>query len=419
MTFKRLALGPRLSALSWFFIELFALLAVFLLPFSKSAAEVGITVALVLWALRKFPWNERFPDLPPCNVSYWLFLFFIVLSLYRIPPERLWDGFRGFVKWFQYLGIFFMGLDLFRDTKRSGRFAGAFFLSASALCLNGFYQLWTGRDLVKHYTADMPGRFTRMQSSLGSPNDLAAFLLVLLPIAFFWWWNEKKWSLKSALFVFVLVLAGLAFILTLSRSGFLALALAVVLYALVMRKKAVILPLAAALGALLLSGPLRYNFFGSLTFRDITIGERLRFWGETWELIKEHPFLGGGVNTFYDRFAAAATAGETFRGYAHNCYLQMWSEVGMLGLLAFLAPPVLILSRRLFRAAREKEPFALHHALWIACLAFFIQSFFDTNFYGLQTSMLFWFFWALFASHAPPVPIMAPANTSEGKCAPT
>jgi len=398
MTFHRLALNPRLSAVSWFFIEAFALIAVFFLPFSKSAAEAGITVSLVLWAFRKFPWNERFPALFPCTLSYLLFLFFIVLSLYRIPPQYLWDGFRGFVKWLQYLAVFFMAMEWLEDGKRRKRFLWVFIFSTALVCVNGFYQLWAGQDLVKGYTADLPGRFARVQSSLNSPNDLAAFLLFGLPLVFFLWLKENKWSLKSGLLALILVLSGLTFLLTLSRSGFLALLLSVVAFALAAGKKKVFIPLVTGLGLLFFSKALRYNFFGSLNLQDITIGERLRFWKVAWEMIKESPVLGGGVNTFYQRFAAMAPPDELYRGYAHNCYLQMWSEVGLAGLLVFMVPPVFLFSRMLVRAVKEKTPFSLEHALWTGLAAFFIQSFFDTNFYGLQTVLIFWVFWGFLAS---------------------
>jgi O-antigen ligase len=416
MTFKRLALGPRLSAVSWGFIELFTLLAVLLLPFSKSAAEVGITVALVLWALRKFPWNERFPDIAPCNLSYLIFLFFVVLSLYRIPEAHLWDGFRGFVKWLQYLALFFMSVELFQSRARVNRCLAAFVVSMTALCLNGFYQLWTGRDLVKGFVVDYPGRFTRMQSSLNSPNDLAAFLLFFLPIAFFLWIEKKKWSLQSALLCAAFVLSGLAWVLTLSRAAFVGLWLAVALYGLFTGNKAVLAGSTAGPALFLFSGALRYNFFESLNLRDITVGERLRFWEITWGLVRENPLFGSGVNTFYTRFSAAAPQGEAYRGYAHNCFLQMWSEVGLLGLLAFLAPLLFFLAGTAARAAKKKEAFGLSHALWIALTAFTVQSFFDTNFYALQTSVLFWIFWGMFiAAQAPSAPSAAPARTSEGK----
>ncbi len=398
MTFHRLTLGPRLSAVSWFFIEAFALIAVFFLPFSKSTAEAGITVSLILWALRKFPWNERFPVLFPCSLSYLIFLFFVVLSLYQIPREHLWDGFRGFMKWFQYLAVFFMAMEWLEDGKRQRRFLRVFIFSITLVCLNGFTQLWAGQDLVKGYTADLPGRFARVQSSLNSPNDLAAFLLLGLPLIFFLWLKENKWSLKSGLLALILVLSGLAFLLTLSRSGFLALLLSLVAFAVVTGKKKVLIPLAAGLGLLFFSKAMRYNFFGSLNLQDITVGERLRFWTLTWEMIKENPLFGGGVNTFFQRFAAMAPPEELYRGYAHNCYLQMWSEVGLAGLLAFMVPPVFLLTRLLRRAAKEKTPFSLEHALWISLTAFFIQSFFDTNFYGLQTSLIFWIFWGFLAS---------------------
>ena len=58
-----------------------------------------------------------------------------------------------------------------------------------------------GLDLVKRYAVDIPGRFIRMRSSFGSPNDLAAFLIAAVPVAFAAWTAEKRWNARSAFFV--------------------------------------------------------------------------------------------------------------------------------------------------------------------------------------------------------------------------
>src|SRR3989338_6521568 len=99
MKFSPLKLGPKLSRVSWLFIESFSLAALFFLPFSKSVSEITLLVALVLWALRKWPWDERFPTIKPFAAAYILFLIFAVLSLIHVPYEH-WDtALRGIWKW--------------------------------------------------------------------------------------------------------------------------------------------------------------------------------------------------------------------------------------------------------------------------------------------------------------------------------
>ena len=63
----------------------------------------------------------------------------------------------------------------------------------SLVALNGFYQMTFGVDLIKGYKAWVPGRYLRMRSSFGAPNDLSTFLLLAVPIAFSFWASLKKW----------------------------------------------------------------------------------------------------------------------------------------------------------------------------------------------------------------------------------
>jgi O-antigen ligase len=60
-------------------------------------------------------------------------------------------------------------------------------------------------------------------------------------------------------------------------------------------------------------------------------------WGETWQMLKDRPILGAGlagyqqvVEPYHDKEYI-----EIYL-YPHNVILNFWSEVGILGLLAFL-----------------------------------------------------------------------------------
>lgn len=416
MLLPRLTLGPKLSRVSWTAIECFALGALFFLPFSKSLAELGVFTALGLWILRKFPWNEPFPVQRPANAAYAVFLLVVLASLIHVPRELLWTGARGFFKWLKFVGLFFLFADLVKDPARARRLLWAFLVSVLLLSLNGFIQLWTGLDLVKRYAVDIPGRFIRMRSSFGSPNDLAAFLIAAVPVSFAVWLGEKKWGVKSAFFVLCLILSSVALILTLSRSAILSLGLVGSAYIIRYSKKRAVLIIAVIAAVVLFSSETLFkNYISSFSPADITIGERLRYWGITWEMIRQRPFFGNGVNMYYELFDRFAPAAETYRGYAHNCYLQMWSEVGLVGLAAFLYPFVILVSEEFFTPSQKA--FGIKQALAVSLLALLVQSFFDTNFYALQTATLFWMLWGTFAGTDSPIQTSPNRPTEERSAA--
>src|SRR3989338_2327205 len=397
MKISRLKLGQRLSRISWFFIGLFLLIALFFLPFSKSVAEIGVLVALALWALRKWPWDEAFPRIKYGGVSYAVFLLITAVSFVNVPPNLAATGLQGILKWLKHITLFFMLYEFAQSPRRLKILVWLFLISMGLVCLNALYQLAAGADLVKNYSIDTPGRLIRLKSSLGSPNSLACFLLLALPAAFYVWSEQKSWSPQSVFTVALLALFFTVFLSTLSRSAFLALAAALIAYGLFRPKTKLLGWVLVCLPLLLGSSRLfTANFITSLNPADITIGERLRFWKITWQMIQHSPWLGNGVNMYYQKFSGFAPASEAYRGYAHNCYLQLWSEIGIFGLVAFLWPLAAILGKNAIRGKTSGE-FSLKNAIGIGLAAYLVQSFFDTNLYSLQVAMLFWVFWGVYA----------------------
>ena len=105
---------------------------------------------------------------------------------------------------------------------------------------------------------------------------------------------------------------------------------------------------------LVLSGPgLRYRI--QLVWNQVKSGQlevatagRYPIYLLTWQMIKERPWLGYGLNTFKEDFFHHRAGTEFGRGLkllpepgsyreAHNEYLQIWEELGLVGLLLFLS----------------------------------------------------------------------------------
>ena len=103
---------------------------------------------------------------------------------------------------------------------------------------------------------------------------------------------------------------------------------------------------------LVLTGPgLRYRI--QLVWNQVKSGQlevatagRYPIYLLTWEMIKERPWLGSGLNTFKEDFFHHRAGTEFGRGLkllsepgsyreTHNEYLQIWDELGLVGLILF------------------------------------------------------------------------------------
>ena len=105
------------------------------------------------------------------------------------------------------------------------------------------------------------------------------------------------------------------------------------------------------------------------------------------------PWIGMGLGTFMFNFKRFVI--ETYRegpAYAHNCYLQMLSELGLIGLASFLLILILFFYKGIKIILNRQKTFSWYMLLasLAAVLGFSVQMAVDTIFYSLDLGILFW-----------------------------
>ena len=192
----------------------------------------------------------------------------------------------------------------------------------------------------------------RIGAFFGHPNLLSIYLAMMLPIAIALLFTRVATPFKAALSV-VIALGLITLVLTLSRSGWISFGVAfLTLLTLsfllpVPRRKFVFQKVAlivlTAVTVLVLSGPIVKR----ITQSDPgAVDFRWEWMAVSWEMIKEKPMLGFGLNTFvynmppytdYGSPGAVMDRYGTNLPVVHNIYLLTWSEQGTVGLALFLA----------------------------------------------------------------------------------
>jgi O-antigen ligase len=121
--------------------------------------------------------------------------------------------------------------------------------------------------------------------------------------------------------------------------------------------------------------------------------DRLWMWQAAWKMIQAHPWLGVGLNTFMANYRTYWVGGEWMPRYAHNCYLQVAAETGLIGLAAFLWL-LWSMVARWYQAIQRSDPQAPTRmrliGVSVGLIVFLAQSAIDTNFYALRHAALFW-----------------------------
>lgn len=110
---------------------------------------------------------------------------------------------------------------------------------------------------------------------------------------------------------------------------------------------------------------------------DVTTG-RLHFWSIALQIFMQHPVLGAGL----EAFGAAFTAHDTWSGQfrveqAHNEYLQMLADGGVLGLACVAAFIVLLFKRSMSVISANGEKADIAIGALAGCVGVIVHSFFD------------------------------------------
>ncbi|HOW87257.1 MAG TPA: hypothetical protein PKV84_01200 [Candidatus Omnitrophota bacterium] len=247
-------------------VEILAGAGLFVLPVSKTAAETCFIAALVCWLLLKIA--SKTPLFPRSAPAFFFLLFLAatLFSLIQIPPSLFPTGLKGALRWLKYLGIFCMCWDIYRSSGQRSRLFWIFLISTAVVAFDGFWQLYTGKDLFFGRPLD-PGRIVRIKASLPGPTDLASFLLFAIPLSALFFFRAVSKKLRAtAGFLFFFFLA--AFFLTFSRAAFYALAASLLLNLFSMKKAKAAVLLSVSLAMLVFAVPsFRYNFVERLSAR--------------------------------------------------------------------------------------------------------------------------------------------------------
>lgn len=214
-------------------------------------------------------------------------------------------------------------------------------LGVSVAALYGCYQGYIGveinpsqQDMILN--AGMPGR---VYSFFDNPNNFAEQLVMLLPLNLALFLNSRWRGKLLSLLSLCLGVAAIGF--TYSRSGWIGLALAVVVFLALTDWRFV--PLVAVLGvaALPLLPETVYNRILSIgNTEDTSTSYRFAIYGATKNLMRDywHRGVGLGNDVMKQVFQNYPTMFDgNYPIHTHNNYLQMWGETGVFGFISYLA----------------------------------------------------------------------------------
>lgn len=262
----------------------------------------------------------------------------------------------------QYILWFFVVTRILRNDGDMKRLYGLMVILALLIAFHGIYQYIVGVPIPSHWTDNAEASVrTRSFSIFGSPNILADFMVIFAPMAAGIAYSTKNKKLRLAAW-FAAICMCLTCLFTMSRAGWVAMAIAVVVFALLVDRKLFLVMLLASVAAMFLpfvASRLGYLFTDEFAHSTANGGRASR-----WALGLEHlhssnPYLGFGLGLFG---GAVAMQNQIFRSiqyfYLDNYYLKTMVEMGYVGFGAFVLMQVSLLltgCRGLYKAHKAKD----------------------------------------------------------------
>jgi putative inorganic carbon (hco3(-)) transporter len=279
------------------------------------------------------------------------------LLLWLVPSTMgAWDqatAIETTARYLMYVGLYFLLLQVLRDDLVSAERLLDYMIVAAAVSAGlGLYAFTSG-------TAPLAS------GPVEDPNDYAFLLASALPLALYRLLEPRR----RALAVVACALILLAVLASFSRGAIVGLVVAAA-WALASGRvrvrgavvAALVLGLVAVVGYQSWDGRAETALEGKSAVADTNVQSRLTFWRVAVQQFQGSPVLGVGPGNYPVRYAEhelpQIVPGQIVTGVAtHNTYLNILAEVGLPGLLFFLAFLVhsWILIRRPVNAGRERH----------------------------------------------------------------
>lgn len=178
----------------------------------------------------------------------------------------------------------------------------------------------------------------RAFSTLYNPNVLGSYLIIIISLAVAGFPVSPKKSVNRFLTILTLVTASFCMVLTSSRGSWLGLAASILVILFFSRKKRYILSMLAI--ALLLAVPQYETIVSRINLDflsdDSSLNYRWHIWKYAIDTFLANPLFGGGIGSFGFFVPSHFQAPGYLVSHAHNIYLHLLAETGILGFVAFL-----------------------------------------------------------------------------------
>ena len=377
--------------------------AIILIPFSIAIApgvvNTFIGFLFVSFLARKILTRERLFITTPINLPFLLFMAVSFVSF--INSVDYGASFRGMEKLVISALLFLICAEEIRDRRHINRIILSVIFGAALASFDAIWQVNFGWDFIRGNEPIINIGLTRATAAFPDANVLGVYLSAITPLiiglALFYFKGREKIAM-----ILAAALATTGIILTFSRGTALGLYVAVLFISICRRSKIITLSLVILLLAFPFILPMtikdwaKIGHYNPIVFMCNT--DRISVYKNSVNMIKHHPIIGVGVNTYSKNYLKYklpepddARTGDFM--YAHNHFLHMAGEVGLVGLGVFLWLLFRLFKKSMliYRSLKDEYYKVLSLSVAACLIAFLVNGLTETSLYYSRVAMIFWY----------------------------
>lgn len=320
---------------------------------------LGMLIITLIYYIRNVLWKEDVFDFKNLGISFILFVLSTMIALF------ISTDFSGSIRQFiLYVTGFLAYMNVcctIKTRKDLIYFCYLLFIMTTFMSMFGVYQKWVGVEVKEAYVDKElnEGIGGRVYGAVENPNNFAEILLLMIPLCGAIFLGETKW--RNKIIVACLTLLPIAsMIFTGTRSGWGALGIAAFVFCLLWDKRlipAFIIAVCLAFVALPYVSPGVYKRVKTIfvSNNDHSMKYRDEIMAATKPVLRDNWIsgIGMGSNNFSNNIANNFDFKASAPPHSHNVFVQVWCELGLLGIVSFLLMIISIWLRSL------KEIFAI------------------------------------------------------------
>lgn len=371
-------------------------MVVFLAPLAPTMAMAGLSIlcvlALVIKSLTTEGFKWRYDGIGFLVILFVaIYLFAAITSFAMVKSLSIWAIYAVFMV------VYFLIINLVRTKKQLNNLLIAFVISGLLVCLYGIAQYVFGWDTKQAWMDEE--MFTdikmRIYSTLGNPNVLGEYILLVLPVAIGMMFTKKGAFSKIVYGLISAIIFG-ALILTFSRGCWLGLmASAAIFVTFAAGKLWGLAVIALPFLPMILPESIIKRFTSIGDMKDSSTSYRVYIWMGTLAMIKDFwvSGIGMGQESFTEIYPFYSYNGIV-APHSHNLFLQILVESGICGIVVFAAIILLFIKKMTtgyqFGGRKGGELSTLIVAISSGVCGFLLQGMFDNCFYNYRVLLVFW-----------------------------